>query len=237
MSPKENAIALLSGGLDSTVSLAEGTQQYNVVLALTFNYGQRAFGKEIRASRMIADYYKVKHEVIALPWLSALLPKALQPRKEGREPMVPPEWLAGPGNSDAYFEAKPVWVPNRNGLFLNIAATYAEANDAKVILFGANAEEGERFPDNTEEFRTRMNAAFELSTLNQPQVVCPVGLLNKPQIIDRAKALNVPLQMIWSCYTDADQQCGDCPSCYRLKRALETSPSGAVYREKLAFIH
>lgn len=233
----QKAVVLLSGGLDSTVSLAQGINQYEVVLALTFNYGQRAFGKEVRASRAIADYYHVRHEVIALPWLSALLPKALRVRREGVDPLVPTEWQPESRQEADFFEAKPVWVPNRNGLFLNIAATYAEAYGAQVILFGANAEEAERFPDNSEAFRERINAAFELSTLNGPQVVCPVGMLDKAQIVDRAQALQVPLHLIWSCYNDADQQCGDCPSCVRLKQALEKSPSGKAYRKELAFIH
>lgn len=237
LNTKEKAIALLSGGLDSTVSLAEGVEQYEVVAALTFNYGQRAFGKEIRASRAIADYYHVRHELIALPWLSSLLPKALTVRQEGREPAVPQEWQGGPEKDASFFDAQAVWVPNRNGLFLNIAAAYAETYQASVILFGANAEEGERFPDNTEAFRERMNAVFELSTLYHPKVVCPVGLLEKAQIIDRAHALNVPLNLIWSCYTDSETQCGDCPSCYRLKQALERSPSGGAYRQSLAFAH
>jgi 7-cyano-7-deazaguanine synthase len=231
---RQNAVILLSGGLDSTVALAKAVQEYEVVLALTFNYGQRAFGKEVKASRLVAEHYRVKHEIIALPWLSSLLPKNLVMRRNGQEPVVPMDWMKG-SIDDAFFDAKPVWVPNRNGLFLNIAATYAEALEDSIILFGANAEEAERFPDNTPEFRDRINAAFELSTLNHPEVVCPVGDLNKTEIVDAAVELDVPLHLIWSCYTDADVQCGQCPSCFRLKQALHRSKSGATYLKRMVF--
>lgn len=237
MSPKKKAVALLSGGLDSTVALAEGLQAYDVIVALTFNYGQRAFGKELRASRAIAEYYGIPHEVIALPWLSGLLPKALTVRMEGVDPVIPQEWSDTSVDSESFFDAKPVWVPNRNGLFLNIAAVFAEAHSADIILFGGNAEEAERFPDNTEAFRHCMNEVFTFSTLNHPRIECPVGLLDKAQIIDRAQALGVPLGLIWSCYTDAETQCGHCPSCYRLKQALQHAQSGPAFTKEISFIH
>lgn len=233
MSPKPKAIALLSGGLDSTVALAQGLNQFDVVMALTLNYGQRAFGKELRASRMITDYYRVPHEVIVLPWLAGLLPKSMQMRREGLDAAT---WQTD-ARDESFFDAKPVWVPNRNGLFLNIAASYAEGLEAQAILFGANAEEAENFPDNTEDFRNRINHALELSTLSKPRVETPVGHLVKPQIIDLALELSVPLHMIWSCYGDAAIQCGHCPSCFRLKQALDQSPSGETYKKQLAFVN
>jgi 7-cyano-7-deazaguanine synthase len=107
--------------------------------------------------------------------------------------------------------------------------------EAQVILFGANAEEAERFPDNSEAFRERVNAELEFSTLNHPRVECPMGHLDKARIVDRAVALNVPLQHIWSCYTDMEAQCGQCPSCYRLRQALRNASAGSVYRDKLSF--
>jgi 7-cyano-7-deazaguanine synthase len=236
MSPKEKAVALLSGGLDSTVSLALGLQKYDIVLALTFNYGQRAYGKEIRASRLISEYYNINHRVVAIPWLSELLPEVLSTKRRNTESFLPADWQFVTEQPESFFEAKPVWVPNRNGLFINIAATYAEANDAPVILFGANAEEAEHFPDNTEEFRQRINASLEYATLNHVRVEAPVGTLDKTEIIDRAEALNVPLHLVWSCYTDADIQCGFCPSCYRLKKALSQSKLGVKYWDKIAFM-
>jgi len=233
MSLKEKAILLLSGGLDSTVSLAEALQRYDVILALTFNYGQRAFGKEIKASRMVSEHYNVPHEIIALPWLAAMLPKAMQPARADKRA---DPWTPDSVNTDGqFFDAQPVWVPNRNGVFLNIAASYAETLGAQVILFGANAEEGERFPDNTPEFQTRLNAALELSTLSRPRVESPVGALDKPGIVERAVTLSAPLHLVWSCYTDHSHQCGECPSCYRLKQALENVNMDPRIKKRVMF--
>lgn len=57
-------IVLLSGGLDSLVSLGLGINEYNVTLALTFDYGQKSAEYEINASKAICEYYKIEHRVI-----------------------------------------------------------------------------------------------------------------------------------------------------------------------------
>ena len=60
---KNNAIILLSGGLDSVVALAYIQKKTNtdIKLAITFDYGQKAVCNEIEASKKIADYYDIKH--------------------------------------------------------------------------------------------------------------------------------------------------------------------------------
>ncbi len=204
------AIVLLSGGLDSTVAMAEVLAGgFCVAQTLTFDYGQRAALREIQSARLLAEHYGVPHRAIELPWLSALLPAALNR-------LAPPS--ADPGSAD-WMAVERVWVPNRNGVFLNIAAAVAEAHGAAHVVFGANAEEGAAFPDNTEAYRDRLNEALAYSTLNRVQVLAPVAQLDKEAIIRRALALGVPLALIWSCYEGGDIQCGQCPSCLRVKAA------------------
>lgn len=232
MSPKEKAIVLLSGGLDSTVSLALALETYDVILSLTVNYGQRAYAKELKASKLISESFGVSHDVVVLPWLAALLPKALQVRNSGSDDK---EWLAGDQQTAEFFEAAPVWVPNRNGLFINIAATYAEALGAQVIIFGANAEEGERFPDNTPAFRERANALFDYSTLHHPRLEAPVETWDKPQMVRWAADHQVPLHFVWSCYDDGPTQCGQCPSCYRFKKALAEAAVESTLKRPVVF--
>ena len=72
-----SAIVLLSGGLDSTVSLAIGMRRTSVRLALAFDYGQRAARREIDAARKIARHYRVRFQRIALPWIRDLTTTAL----------------------------------------------------------------------------------------------------------------------------------------------------------------
>jgi 7-cyano-7-deazaguanine synthase len=211
-------IVLLSGGLDSTVllaSLLSASSRYQVVLALTFDYGQRAVLSEVKASQDIATHFGIPHQTIALPLLQPLLPAALSPHN--KLPKIPEPSL------EALFDVNRVWVPNRNGLFLNIGAAYAEARQACHVAFGANQEEGEAFPDNTPAFREAINQSLSSSTLNQVKVIAPLEQMSKLQILAYGVQLgNVPFEMIWSCYEDTDMQCGACASCIRVKTAKST---------------
>ena len=122
-------IILLSGGLDSLVSLGVGIEKYGISLALTFDYGQKAVEQEISTSKNICDYYKIEHKVIKLDWLKEVTHTALVSNEDL------PEGIDNPEQS-----AKSVWVPNRNGLFLNIAGSFADGNDYDYIIIGANKE-------------------------------------------------------------------------------------------------
>ena len=145
-------IVLLSGGLDSLVSLGAGIEKYGVSLALTFDYGQKSTEYEIDASRAICEYYGIEHKVIKLDWLKTVTHTALVGDKSIPE---------GAELYNLEQSAKSVWVPNRNGLFLNIAGSIADGENYDYILIGANKEEGQTFPDNTQEFIDRVNAEFE----------------------------------------------------------------------------
>lgn len=190
-----NSIILLSGGLDSFVSLALASQNSNIALALIFDYGQKVFEEELEASKKIAEFYNLKLEVIKLDFLKNLLLE----------------------NSD--------WVPNRNGLFLNIAACYADKYGYNEIIIGTNKEEAGRFSDNSKEFIARAGEFFEYSTQVQPFVIAPLQNMTKVEIINKGLELGIDFSLIKSCYnkkTDTGlKHCGVCASCLYLKGALE----------------
>lgn len=217
----KNAIILLSGGLDSVVSLGLLRHDYGTMLALTFDYGQKAVQSEIEASKAVCDYYKIPHQVIVLDWLKKITNTALVSN------------ASVPTNITDYEDSmKAVWVPNRNGLFLNIAASFADSRHYDDIIIGANKEEAETFSDNTEEFIDRVNAEFEFSTLKKPRVIAPLIDCTKNDIVEKALENKIPLELVKSCYLGGDKNCGECESCKRLKRALLYN--GAVeYIEKL----
>lgn len=204
------AIVLLSGGLDSLVSLAEAVKRERRVLALTFDYGQRARKREIQASRRIAEYYRIRHKVIKLAWLRDISSTPLI-KKKGRIPgaRVSPE-------KGAHI----VWVPNRNGVMINIAASIAEAMGYKKIVIGTNAEEGRFFPDNTESFVRAVNKSLFYSTRGNVKVVSFTGRLMKREILRRGLRLNAPLYYVWSCYEGGRDLCLKCHSCGYLARSL-----------------
>ncbi len=200
------AIILLSGGLDSLVSLALAKEEYNIELALTLNYGQKPAKYEIEACRKICEFYKIQHKIIDLDWLRGVSHNA----------MVEDKALPVGVQEDC----SSVWVPNRNGLFLNIAASIADGEGYDYIIIGANREEGETFPDNTKEFIDRVNSEFEYSTQNKVKVVAPLINFDKNDIVKQAIEHSAPLEMVHSCYDSGEKNCGKCESCARLKRAL-----------------
>jgi len=209
------SVALLSGGLDSTVSLAQARREGEVVLALTFDYGQQAARREGEASARLAGHFGVPHRVLELPFLAGITGTALV---RGEVPEPDREDLDDPKRARA--TAAAVWVPNRNGLFVNIAACFAESLGAGWIITGFNREEAATFPDNTPEFVAAANAALAFSTANGVRVVSYTQRLSKAEIVQLGRRLGVPLEWVWSCYRGGPAPCGRCESCRRLQRAL-----------------
>lgn len=208
------SIILLSGGLDSLVSLGLKKEELNISLALTFDYGQKAVKKEIAASEKICKYYGIELKVIKLDWLKDITQTALV-----SENNVP----SGKELEDSSMSAKSVWVPNRNGLFLNIAASFADSFGYDCILIGANKEEGQTFPDNTMEFVEAVNKELLYSTMKQPKIIAPLINYTKNDIVMLALKNNIPLDLTMSCYQEGEGHCGICESCTRLKNALEAN--------------
>lgn len=211
------SVILLSGGLDSLVSLGVSKDTFNIILALTFNYGQRTAKKEIEASKRISEHYSIEYKVIELPWLKEITTTSLVNREEN----IPNIDVSQLDNRKITEEsARRVWVPNRNGVFLNIAASFADSMGFNHIIFGANSEEAATFPDNSETFIDKINASLEYSTLVKPKVVAPLAKYTKKDTVRLAVEKKIPLNLLRSCYSDEEIHCGKCESCMRLKRAL-----------------
>lgn len=208
------SIILLSGGLDSLVSLGLKKEELNIELALTFDYGQKSAQKEIEASAQICKHFKIEHKVIKLNWLKDITQTSLITSAK-----VP----TGKDLEDFRESAKSVWVPNRNGLFLNIAGCYADSYGYDYILIGANKEEAQTFPDNTCDFIYSINNEFQFSTRKHPQVVAPLINCDKNDIVMLALKYQIPLDMTMSCYQANKGHCGICESCTRLKHALQNN--------------
>ena len=208
-------IVLLSGGLDSTVSVASLCNQIKFELALTFDYGQKSAKKEAAAAYRIASYYGIEHKVIRLDWLAEITKTSLV---SGEVPQIDMRQLDN--ISVTQESCKDVWVPNRNGLFINIAASFADSAGGAYIVIGANKEEAATFSDNSKKFIENINLSLEKSTAGEVKTLAPLIDLNKEEIVQRAVELEVPLKLINSCYMNTEKHCGTCESCSRLKRAL-----------------
>ncbi len=199
------SILLLSGGLDSLVAAWASREKHPPKLAVTFDYGQRSAPRELEAALCVAAELDTDHRLVKLPWMSRLMPSS----------------LSDPHTDLADADDAAVWVPARNAVFISIAAAHAEALDCDTIVCGFNAEEAATFPDNSPEFVRRCNAMLELATQNRPRVHSPTLDMTKEEIAARGVELGAPLHLTWSCYTAGPEHCWECPSCRRLRDALQ----------------
>jgi 7-cyano-7-deazaguanine synthase len=211
------AVILLSGGLDSALNLALAAKAGRARLALTMRYSQRAEPSELRAAKALADYYGVRWESVDISWLGAVNPTRLT-RPDTKLPQPSTSDLDSAEASHASMQA--VWVANRNGLFLNVAAAYAEALSESEILVGFNREEAVTFPDNSVEFLKAAEAALSFSTLTKVKINSYTLDWEKPRILSEALAAELPLELVWSCYEAGPERCWTCESCKRSERAL-----------------
>jgi 7-cyano-7-deazaguanine synthase len=213
------AVALLSGGLDSTVAAALAQREHRLRVAITADYGQRAAVREIAAARRIANVLGCEHRVIELPFLAAVTRTALVAR-DRELPALAADQLDEVAGAAAE-SMRAVWVPNRNGLLLAAAAAIAEGLDATVVIVGFNREEAATFPDNGADFLAATTAALRFSTANGVRVESPTVELDKREVVAEGIRIGAPLPYVWSCYRGQERHCGRCESCLRLFRALD----------------
>jgi len=218
MDNKSKAISVLSGGLDSTVATAYFNDKYEIH-ALTFDYGQKSAGMEIESSRAICDFLGIQHTVIELPWLKKLGRSALTSDVE--IPKLKAEQLDDKEICDE--TARKVWVPGRNVVFTAIAASFAEAEDAEIIIVGWDLEEAVTFPDNSKEFLNAFNNVLKIGTFENLEIKAPLIELNKNEIVKLGDKINAPMNLSYSCYVGEKEHCGVCESCMRRRRAFKES--------------
>ena len=219
------AVCVLSGGLDSVVSMMMAKKNGLELYSITFDYGQRAVLREINASKKVSEILGAEHKVINLPFVKEFSKSALTMGQD--VPTMKEDEL---DNMERATETmKSVWVPARNMILFSIASGFAEFVGANEIYTGLNKEEGTTFPDNTVEFIERFNNALEYGTLNKVKMRAPLYNLNKTEIVKLGKKLEEELGLevlkySYSCYHDNGEDflhCGTCESCMRRKRAFK----------------
>lgn len=195
------ALVLLSGGLDSVTALSWAVEQEYLLLgALSFTYGQR-HAREVEAAAAIAAHYHLPHDVIALPTIvgSRLTDTGYIP--VGRDLTTLDETVA------------PTYVPNRNMILIAYAAARALLGEATHIVGGWNAADGLNYPDCREEFLAAAQQTLRLATLRDLTVVRPLIGDDKPAIVRRALELRAPVELTWTCYQGGELACGACDAC------------------------
>jgi 7-cyano-7-deazaguanine synthase len=223
-STRPRAVVLLSGGLDSTTTLAIARNQGYETYALTFRYGQR-HAVEIEAARQIAlSMGVVRHVVVDIDLRlfggSALTDDIDVPKNRSIAEMS---------------EEIPVtYVPARNTIFLSFALAWAEVLKASDIFIGVNALDYSGYPDCRPEFiqafQSMANIATKAAVEGKQNVALhtPLISLTKAEIIRRGLALGVDYSLTRSCYdpSPTGEACGRCDSCQlRLKGFREAGKS------------
>lgn len=210
------ALVLNSGGIDSTTCVGIAIEKYgkeNVVTASLY-YGQK-HDKELQCAQKVANYYGVKHieEDISNVMKYAKDVCTLMKGGDNIDHSSYKEQIDknGEGRVSTY-------VPFRNGLFLSIAAAYADAlfpGEEVKIYYGAHADDatGQAYADCSPEFADAMNKAINIGTYGKINVERPLINMNKAEVVKTGINLKVPYELTWSCYEGKEKACGTCGTC------------------------
>lgn len=203
----ERAIVLLSGGVDSAVTLWWAKDQGWDVQPLTFDY----FGRPKREHAAIAALAKRAAvgpaRSVALPFLKEV--DDLRP--------------SGFGNP-ALNESPEGYIPGRNLIFYSLASYFAELDGVRYLVGGHNGSDPESFPDASPKFFDQLNRLFGMSLwsyrTSPVEVVLPLSGKSKQDVLRLGRTLGVPFELTWSCYWDQDVHCGACVSCTERREAF-----------------
>ena len=204
------AICLISGGLDSTVTLAIAREQGYETYGLTFDYGQR-HRREIRSAKKVAAHYRLKEHKILKIDLDQIGGSALT----GDIPVPKGKTAA---QIKACKDIPVTYVPARNTILLSFALSYAEVIGAEAIFIGANHIDYSGYPDCRPEYFKAFQHVAELGTRcgvegHPVEIRYPIITLDKKAIIQKGRELAVPFELTWSCYEGGHKPCGSCDSC------------------------
>lgn len=214
------SVVLLSGGMDSTLTATIARRESVDVAAMHFNYRHRTEQRELKAFNDVADFLDIKERMIVD--VDVL-------RKIGGSSLTDlsiPVAAADLTN----VEVPSSYVPFRNGVFLSIAAGWAEVLNASQLYIGAVEEDSSGYPDCRSIFFNAFEQAVNIGTKPETniKIVTPLIHLSKEEIVRKSIELGAPLELSWSCYQSEDVACGECDSCaLRLRgfaRAGATDP-------------
>ena len=217
----KRAIVLLSGGIDSTTTMAIAQDESFDIYALSFDYGQR-HKVELECARNNAEKFRAReHFTINLNLQdigrSALTSDIDVPRGALNSSQIPV-----------------TYVPARNTIFLSFALAWAETLEASDIFIGANAIDYSGYPDCRPEFLEAFENMANLATKASVEgtakfsIHAPLIKMTKGEIIKRGADLGVDYSHTWSCYDPQPQEtavtpCLRCDSCQlRAKGFLES---------------
>lgn len=202
------AVVVFSGGLDSTVLLAQCLQEYPTVSAIHFMYGSSHTTRETEAANVICAKLGVEIQNITLPFIPWGFKSGL---------------LSG-DIPDGHYEdesMKKTIVPFRNGIMLSIAAGLVACDEEAVDLcIAVHAGDHTIYPDCRVEFIDDMRRALLRGTNELITLSAPFLNYGKADIVIRGRGVRAPMELSWSCYKGGEKHCGVCGTCVERKEAF-----------------
>jgi 7-cyano-7-deazaguanine synthase len=219
---KKKVVVLVSGGMDSVSALYEAHRAYEVVGAVSFDYGSKHNHKEIPFATWHCNHLCIPHRTIRLAFIDELFKSDLL--------------NSGGSVPDGHYEEqtmKQTVVPFRNGIMLSIAGGYAESIEAQGLVIAAHAGDHAIYPDCREDFMKAMGDAIRLGTYAQVEILRPFIHSTKADIARHGHDLGVDFSRTWSCYKGGAIHCGTCGTCVERREAflLANLPDPTVYAE------
>jgi 7-cyano-7-deazaguanine synthase len=221
MTDKLKAVVLLSGGIDSSTTLAIARNMGFDLYALSFSYGQR-HKIELHAARLIARHFGVSRHItldidLKLFGSSALTDDIDVPKSRNMAEMA--------------HEIPVTYVPARNTIFLSYALAWAEVLESGDIFIGVNALDYSGYPDCRPEFIAAYERMAALATKaavegkQKLKIHAPLIRMTKAQIIRKGLELGVDYSLTHSCYdpTGSGEACGECDSCLLRLRGFQNA--------------
>jgi 7-cyano-7-deazaguanine synthase len=211
---RPRAVLCLSGGMDSCVCAALAARDYDVY-AVHFSYGQRTEARELKSAQEIARLVGVR-ELLHL--------KIDLFRRIGGSALTDPGIAVpdAPANEAAIGGEIPVtYVPFRNAHFLSAAVSWAEVLGARTIFIGAVEQDSSGYPDCRPAYYESFQQLIRTGTKEGDiKVATPLIHMRKREIVALGLELNAPFNLTWSCYSGAEEACGECDSCVLRLRAF-----------------
>jgi 7-cyano-7-deazaguanine synthase len=214
----KKCLVIFSGGQDSTTCLGWAIKQFNYIECITFNYGQ-IHSIEIEQAKIICEKYKIKQTIIDISFLGQIVDSALTSNGNVNEKHSRLK------NLPASF------VPNRNGLFILLAHSYAQKVGIENIIGGMCEEDFSGYPDCRRKFIDLFINSLNEGSEADIEIITPLMHLNKAQTFLLAEKNNIlkdVIELSHTCYNGNREirnewgyGCGKCPACLLRKKGWE----------------
>ncbi|MCH6257616.1 7-cyano-7-deazaguanine synthase QueC [Puniceicoccaceae bacterium K14] len=205
-----SAVAVFSGGMDSTVLLYSLLKQgVDIRGALSIDYGQK-HRKELICAREICEKAGIEHKVVDLRSITDIFGNSSLTNTTVDVP-------------EGHYEEvtmKSTVVPNRNMILISIATAWGIAKKVEAVAYGAHSGDHAVYPDCREPFAESLDKTIQQCDWHPIRLYRPLVNMSKAEIATLGMETGAPLDLTWSCYKGGDTHCGCCGTCVERREAF-----------------